>query len=98
MCNVCLCHSVHVLCFSPWFNSVYFSYVLHSVSGFVLVKYGWAAVRLGGRLLDNVCGVGSLFGQDILVALVRDGIDVLITSIITNPEGTMMTSSPVGST
>lgn len=55
-------------------------------------------MHLGGRLLDNVCEVGSLFGQDILVALVRDEIDVLITSIITNPEGTMMTSSPVGST
>lgn len=47
--NVCLCHSAHFLHFSPGFNSVYCSFCLfvcstHSVSGFVLVKYGQATV------------------------------------------------------
>lgn len=49
---------------------------------------------------DRTCHVSAMpcVRPDMLVALVRDKVDVLITSIITNPEGTTMASSPVGYT
>ena len=61
-------------------------------------------VWTGDCYLRRLCWSGKTFSKgtpcdlpDILTALLRDEVDVLFTSTITTPEGTMMTLSPVRS-